>query len=44
MLLLKATTLLSKGMTGRVTRTGQQYNNTYCLVGRVVAGRIREAY
>jgi ketosteroid isomerase-like protein len=29
-------------VTGRVTRTGQQYNNTYCLVYEIVAGKIRK--
>jgi ketosteroid isomerase-like protein len=28
--------------TGRVTQTGQQYNNTYCLVYEIVAGKIRQ--
>ena len=28
-------------VTGRVTQTGQQYNNTYCLVYEIVAGKIR---
>ncbi len=27
--------------TGRVTQSGQQYNNTYCLVYEIVAGKIR---
>lgn len=29
-------------VTGRVTRTGQQYNNTYCLVYEIVSGKIRK--
>jgi ketosteroid isomerase-like protein len=28
-------------VTGRVTQTGQQYNNTYCLVYEIV-GKIRQ--
>ena len=27
--------------TGRVTQTGHEYNNTYCLVYEIVAGNIR---
>ncbi len=29
-------------VTGRVTKTGQQYNNTYCLIYEIVAGKIRK--
>jgi ketosteroid isomerase-like protein len=29
-------------VTGRITQSGQPYNNTYCLVYEIVAGKIRQ--
>ncbi len=28
--------------TGRITQSSQEYNNTYCLVYEIVAGKIRQ--
>jgi hypothetical protein len=40
MLLLEGYYVVVQGhVTGRVTQTGQQYNNTYCLVYEIVAER-----